>query len=50
MLVLREKLIEKEKRILELTRKLKSRDEELKRTRAERDRLAEVSNELRAEL
>ena len=50
LLVLREKLIDREKRIIELSRKVKGKEDVLKRMRAERDRLTEVCNNLREDL
>ncbi len=43
-------MIGKERRIFELERKLKQKDDEIERLKEERDRLITISNDLRAEL
>jgi 3-methyladenine DNA glycosylase Tag len=43
-------VIQKERRIFDLEKKLRSKDDEIDRLKAERDRLVVISNELRAEL
>jgi len=43
-------MIFKERRIFELERKLKAKEEEVEKLKEERDRLISISNELRAEL
>lgn len=45
-----QELLQKERKISELEKKLRLRDEELTRLKDERDRLVQISNELRAEL
>ena len=43
-------MIAKERKIFELERKLRSKEDEIEKLKSERDRLANISNELRAEL
>jgi hypothetical protein len=43
-------IISKERRIGDLEKKLRQRDEEIERLKGERDRLVLISNDLRAEL
>jgi len=47
---MQQEIMKKERRIAELERKLKSRDDELERLKQERDRLVQISNDLRGEL
>lgn len=50
LLAMQQELIAKERRIGDLERKLRQREEEIGRVKAERDRLVVISNDLRAEL
>jgi len=45
-----QEIIQKERRIFELERKVKAKDDEIEKLKAERDRLVSISNDLRAEL
>ena len=49
-LILQREIISKERRMFEIERTLRVRDEEVRRLKEERDRLVSISNELRAEL
>eukprot|EP00347_Sterkiella_histriomuscorum_P021617 403333356 len=49
-ILIQQEIIQKERRIFELERKLKHKDDELDKLKAERERLLQISSELRAEL
>ena len=49
-LILQKEIIAKERKIFELEKKLNMSKDEINKLKLERDRLVEISNELRAEL
>jgi len=49
-LSMQREIIAKERKIAELERRLRARDDEVERLKVERDRLIAISNELRGEL
>ena len=49
-ILIQQEIIQKERKIFDLERRLRHKDEEIDKLKAERDRLLQISNDLRAEL